>query len=105
MADEDLRGRRKKQNRKRQVRNRHLEGPTARFDVRLFDRVDNHGQKEHAGEPMQQADRVAGPIYFVANEFEPFAADRLGLEARLDREPLRDPRYRLWWRPDSQQIS
>ena len=75
---------------------------TAHFGVRLPDSRNNYGQQEHGGEPMQQADWVAGPIHFVANEFESFQADRLGLEAHLDREPRHDPRYRLWWGPDNQ---
>jgi hypothetical protein len=35
---------------------------------------------------MQQADRMAWSIHFVANELEPFQANRLGLRAHLDSE-------------------
>jgi ubiquinone/menaquinone biosynthesis C-methylase UbiE len=42
--------------------------------------VNNRDQQERTGKSMQQADRMAGPIHFVANEFEPFQANRLGLE-------------------------
>jgi ubiquinone/menaquinone biosynthesis C-methylase UbiE len=51
-----------------------------RFNGRLSARVNNRGQQEYTGKSMQQADRVAGPIHSVANEFEPFQAKRLGLE-------------------------
>jgi ubiquinone/menaquinone biosynthesis C-methylase UbiE len=41
---------------------------------------------------MQQADRMVRPIHFVANEFQPFQAYRLGLRAFLHREPPHNPR-------------
>jgi hypothetical protein len=44
----------------------------AHFGVTLSDRVNNRGQQEHTDKPMQQADRMAGPIHFVGNEFGPF---------------------------------
>jgi hypothetical protein len=44
----------------------------AHFSVRLSDGVNHRDQQERTYKSMQQAHRVAGPIHFVANEFEPF---------------------------------
>jgi len=57
--------------------------------------VNNRDQQERTEKSMQQANRMARPIHFVANEFEPFQANRLGLRAHVDREPPHDPRCRL----------
>jgi len=45
------------------------------------------------------------PIHFVANEFQPFQANRLGPRAHLDGEPPHNPRCRLRWRQDGEQVS
>src|SRR5438270_14058056 len=54
---------------------------------------------------MQQALGMAGPLHFVAHECKPLQPDRLGLAARLNREPLHHSRCRLRWRQNREQIS
>ena len=71
----------------------------------LSDGVNSREKQKRVGKSAEQANRMAGPIHFAANEFEPFQAHRLGLGAHLDRKPRHNPRCWLWWRhapPDSQ---
>ena len=65
--------------------------PNRESELRLSERVNNRDQPEYTGKSVQQADRLAGPILFVADELEPFQANRLGFKAHLDRELLHDP--------------
>ena len=60
--------------------------------IRFFwgtNRLDDE-RRERTDESMQQAERLAGAIFFVADEFEPFEIDGLGFGARSDRKAVHD---------------
>jgi hypothetical protein len=56
-----------------------------------------------AGESVQQAYGMARAVQLVANECDPFEADRLGFGARCDREPFHDSGCGLRRREDREQ--